>query len=43
MEFTTDIFKQKLDPANILSEDAKSFYLSDAGHDMYIGEVVEIL
>jgi flavin reductase (DIM6/NTAB) family NADH-FMN oxidoreductase RutF len=37
------IFKQRMDPKNILDEDAKSFYNKDAEHDLYIGEVIEIV
>ncbi len=37
------LFKQKLDPENILDEKCKAFYVGDAEHDMYIGEVVGIL
>lgn len=37
------LFKQKLDPENILDSGAKAFYDGDAEHDMYIGEVVDII
>ncbi len=39
------LFKQRLDPANIVDQGVKDshFYDNDAEHDMYIGEVVEIL
>lgn len=37
------LFVQRLDPENILDEKAKAFYKTDAPHDVYIGEVVEIL
>ncbi|MBR5067533.1 MAG: flavin reductase [Lachnospiraceae bacterium] len=37
------LFKQRLEPANIIDAKAKAFYDGDAEHDMYIGEVVEIL
>ena len=37
------LFKQRLDPANIIDEQSKAFYAGDAEHDMYIGEVVEII
>ena len=37
------LFKQRLNPENIIDEKAKAFYDGDAEHDMYIGEVVEIL
>ena len=37
------LFKQRLEPANILDTQARAFYDGDAEHDMYIGEVVGIL
>ncbi len=37
------LFKQRLEPANIIDPTAKAFYDGDAEHDMYIGEVVEIV
>lgn len=37
------LFKQKLDEANMPEEVVKAFYTGDASHDMYIGEVVEII
>ena len=37
------LFKQRLEPANIIDDQAKAFYVGDAEHDMYIGEVVEII
>ena len=37
------LFRQQLDPSNIPSDVVERFYASDAPHDMYIGEVVEIL
>ena len=37
------LFMQRLEPDNILDENVKKFYVSDAPHDAYIGEVVEIL
>ena len=37
------LFKQQLDPANMRPEIAEQFYGKDAPHDMYIGEVVEIV
>jgi flavin reductase (DIM6/NTAB) family NADH-FMN oxidoreductase RutF len=37
------LFMQRLEPDNILDENVKKFYASDAPHDAYIGEVVEIL
>ena len=37
------LFKQRLEPANIIDPNAKAFYDGDAEHDMYIGEVVEIV
>ena len=35
--------KQRLEPANMNADIAKQFYGSDAEHDLYIGEVVEII
>ncbi len=37
------LFMQKLDEANMPADVVKSFYEGQASHDMYIGEVVEIL
>ncbi len=37
------LFMQRLEPSNILDPDSAKFYKGDAPHDMYIGEVVEIL
>ena len=37
------LFKQQLDPANMTEEIRNAFYSGDAAHDMYIGEVVEII
>jgi len=37
------LFRQPLDPARITDEKVRAFYEGDALHDMYIGEVVEIL
>ncbi len=37
------IFKQQLDVANIPSEVAKTMYEGQAPHDMYIGEIVDII
>ena len=37
------LFKQKLDAANIPEDIVKAFYSGDAEHDMYIGEVVDII
>ena len=37
------LFKQKLDPSNMLPEIAEQFYKGDAEHDMYIGELVDII
>ena len=37
------IFKQRINRENILDPIAKSFYDGDAEHDMYIGEVVDII
>ena len=37
------LFKQRLDEANMTKEIADAFYTGDAAHDMYIGEVVDII
>ena len=37
------LFRQRLEKENMVPEVAKQFYDGDALHDMYIGEVVEIL
>ena len=37
------VFKQELSTANMAPEIAERFYKGDAVHDMYIGEVVDIL
>ena len=37
------LFKQELAVENMLDEGVKAFYSGDAVHDMYIGEVVEII
>ena len=37
------LFMQRLEPSNILDPDSAKFYTNDAPHDMYIGEVVEII
>ncbi|MBR1865559.1 MAG: flavin reductase [Lachnospiraceae bacterium] len=37
------LFRQELDVKNMTPEIADSFYSGDAPHDMYIGEVVDIL
>ena len=37
------LFKQELDPANMPEDVVNAFYSGDAPHDMYIGEVVEII
>ena len=37
------LFKQRLDEKNIPEDLVKAFYEGDAPHDMYIGEVVEII
>ena len=37
------LFKQQLDVANIPEDLVNAFYTGDAPHDMYIGEVVEII
>lgn len=37
------LMKQPLDPANMADDIAKQFYDAEAQHDMYIGEVVDII
>ena len=37
------VFRQTLDPENMESKIAEQFYGTDAPHDMYIGEVVDII
>lgn len=37
------LFKQKLDETNMPDDVVKAFYSNDASHDMYIGEVVDII
>ncbi|MCR5204138.1 MAG: flavin reductase [Lachnospiraceae bacterium] len=37
------MFMQRLEPSNISDSDAAKFYAGDAAHDMYIGEVVDII
>lgn len=37
------LFRQELDVKNMTAEVANQFYSGDAPHDMYIGEVVDIL
>ena len=37
------LFKQRLDEANMPKDIVDSFYKEDAPHDMYIGEVVDII
>ena len=37
------MFMQRLEPSNITDHDAAKFYAGDAPHDMYIGEVVDII
>ena len=37
------LFMQRLEPENIIDEASKEFYKNDAPHDMYIGEVVDII
>lgn len=37
------MFMQRLEPSNISDPDAAKFYTGDAAHDMYIGEVVDII
>ena len=37
------MFMQRLEPSNITDPDAAKFYAGDTPHDMYIGEVVDII
>ena len=37
------LFMQRLDPSNIIDKDVCKFYENDAPHDMYIGEIVDII
>ena len=37
------VFKQRLDEVNMADGIAETFYNGDASHDMYIGEVVDII
>ncbi|MBP3233076.1 MAG: flavin reductase [Eubacterium sp.] len=37
------LFKQKLDKSNMPTDVVNAFYVSDAEHDMYIGEVIDII
>ena len=37
------MFMQRLEPSNITDSEAAKFYDGDAPHDMYIGEVVNII
>ena len=37
------LFRQKLEESNMPADIAKQMYEGQASHDMYIGEVVEIL
>ena len=37
------LFMQRIDPANAIPEIGETFYNGDAEHDMYIGEVVDII
>ena len=37
------LMKQPLEPSNMADDIAKQFYGTDAPHDMYIGEVVDII
>ena len=37
------LFMQRLEPENMSEDIRKTFYEKDAPHDMYIGEVVEII
>jgi hypothetical protein len=34
---------QRLDPSNIIDKDVCKFYENDAPHDMYIGEIIDII
>lgn len=37
------LFKQQMDKANMPADVAEQFYAGDAPHDLYIGEVIDIL
>ncbi|MCR5295399.1 MAG: flavin reductase [Lachnospiraceae bacterium] len=37
------LFKQPMDPANMPADLVEQFYKKDAPHDLYIGEVIEVL
>lgn len=37
------LFMQRLDPSNIIDKDVCKFYENDAPHDMYIGEIIDII
>ena len=37
------LFKQKLEESNMPADIAKAMYEGQASHDMYIGEIVEII
>ncbi|MBR4777699.1 MAG: flavin reductase [Lachnospiraceae bacterium] len=37
------LFMQRLEPANIIDPNSAKFYEGDAPHDMYIGEIVDII
>ena len=37
------LFMQRLEPSNITDPDSAKFYKNDAPHDMYIGEIVDIV
>ena len=37
------LFMQRVDPEHMKADIAEQFYSDDAEHDMYIGEVVDII
>ena len=37
------LFRQELSPKSMIDADAEACYAGDDPHDMYIGEVVEII
>ena len=37
------MFMQRLEPSNITDKEAAKFYDNDAPHDMYIGEIIDII
>ena len=43
MDFTMDIFKQRLLPENMPQKIVDTVYADNDLHDMFIGEVVDIL